>query len=271
MYPLAHVTCPSRRSAAADSPGARGERGGHPGDPQRGAQSTAGAPRARPPPPGEKPQVQDEKRGFGVKSPDGARPLARAHLQPCCHPHATPQQPLGGFFTPGGTPGGGRGGQLWRILLLPPLLQTLQPHTGTSSTSGCESQRRGGSGDGGSRVPGPTRAPAPTARLRSRMRSSPCRHPGAAPTAPAPQRKPPCTEPATRPHRAAEPRAKGRNATSPENGLGELSLFGGKKKNQKKNHYLVEKKAILGHITRATTRGASYTATQARRRDWVTQ
>lgn len=40
---------------------------------------------------------------------------------------------------------------------------------------------------------------------------------------------------------------------------------------KKKKDYLVEKKAILGHITRATTWGASYTATQARRRDWVTQ
>lgn len=40
---------------------------------------------------------------------------------------------------------------------------------------------------------------------------------------------------------------------------------------KKKKDYLVEKKAILGHITRATTWGVSYTATQARRRDWVTQ
>lgn len=83
----------------------------------------------------------------------------------------------------------------------------LHPGTGTSSSSsqrprshkpqcstrcaprGCQHR-----GDGGDRagpvaapVPRATRAPAPAARPRCQMRSSPCRHPGAAPTATAPQ------------------------------------------------------------------------------------
>lgn len=182
--------------------------------------------------------------GLGHSHDPTCSPACRPHA-----PHVTPQQPLGGFFTPGGTPGGGRGGgggRHWRILLLPPLLQTLQPHMGTSSTGGCESQRRGDSGDGGSRVPGPTRAPAPTARLRSRMRSSPCRHPGAAPTAPAPQRKPPLHRAGHQTPLGSRTPSKGQKCHVPRERAGgtqplwwkkkKKRLFGGKKGNFRTHH-----------------------------------